>query len=361
MKSEHVTHSVCELRSSGWNSTPKQSGIYWWFFDPSCLDLFGINEHCGHPLKLRTNESEKLCLYVGIAKNLRQRIKWHAEQPLRQSALRSGFISTFRKTLLALNKIDYATGFEQINQFMDGLDLRWETTPSPELAKAIEAKELGGEYDFPLNIQGNKSTELKPFIRYLKQQRKEYKDRHLAPKAAPSKTANLRPAKTTAFPIFQSRAKQTGESDRQIYLVSCVGKKLPKASPAKDLYISSWFKKARSYVESQGVEWFILSAKYGLIRPEQVIEPYELTLNRMKKPERKQWADSVFNQLQDHVAPAQSVTFLAGQKYREFLEIWLQHNSIDVDVPMKALGIGKQLKWLSDSELKLANDRLRRR
>ena len=106
---------------------------------------------------------------------MRQRIKWHAEQPLRQSALRSGFISTFRKTLLALNEIEYATGFEKINQFMDGLDLHWQVTPSLDAAKALETEELAGGYRFPLNIQGNKHAALKPFIRYLKQRRKEYK------------------------------------------------------------------------------------------------------------------------------------------------------------------------------------------
>lgn len=35
-------------------------------------------------------------------------------------------------------------------------------------------------------------------------------------------------------------------------LVSCVSKKLPDPTPAKDLYVSDWFQKARAFVEAQG-------------------------------------------------------------------------------------------------------------
>ena len=90
-------------------------------------------------------------MYVGIAKNLNERVRWHAEQPLKQSALRSGFISTFRKTLLALNGIDYATGFDRINDFMDDLDIAWRTTISREAACEIEEGELNGDFHYPLN------------------------------------------------------------------------------------------------------------------------------------------------------------------------------------------------------------------
>ena len=178
--------SLAELRSNGWKSVPPEPGIYWWFFPSSCLSQFRISEHCDEQtLNLRTYQNVKVCLYVGIAKSLNERMKWHAEQPLKQSALRSGFLSTFRKTLLALNGIDYATGFDEINLFMDGLDVTWRTTSSIDAAKELEAAELTGGYQFPLNIQGNKSPVLKPFIRFLKQQRKEYVTQFLDERVAP--------------------------------------------------------------------------------------------------------------------------------------------------------------------------------
>jgi hypothetical protein len=48
-------------------------------------------------------------------------------------------------------------------------------------------------------------------------------------------------------------------------------------------------------VESAGGPWFILSAKYGLVDPGQVIEPYEMTLNRMGRRERQAWAERVLH------------------------------------------------------------------
>lgn len=65
-----------------------------------------------------------------------------------------------------------------------------------------------------------------------------------------------------------------------ICLVSCVGTKRATPTPAKDLYQSDWFTKARTYAKSIG-SWFILSAKYGVVHPDEVIEPYEMTLNAM--------------------------------------------------------------------------------
>ena len=76
-----------------------------------------------------------------------------------------------------------------------------------------------------------------------------------------------------------------------LYLVSCVSKKKDKKTPAKDLYVSDWFRKARTYVELSGHPWFILSAEYGLLDPGEVIEPYERTLNKMPIRERRAWAE----------------------------------------------------------------------
>jgi hypothetical protein len=48
-------------------------------------------------------------------------------------------------------------------------------------------------------------------------------------------------------------------------LVSCVKDKLDHPAPAKDLYTSDLFRKARGYAERVGVPWFILSSEHGLV------------------------------------------------------------------------------------------------
>jgi hypothetical protein len=67
-------------------------------------------------------------------------------------------------------------------------------------------------------------------------------------------------------------------------------------------------------------QWYILSAKYGLLNPAMVVGPYNETLNNMRKSERTQWARDVENDLRSLLHPGDRVVFLAGQKYREFLE-----------------------------------------
>lgn len=131
-----------------------------------------------------------------------------------------------------------------------------------------------------------------------------------------------------------------------IYLVSCVGLKRNEPSLARDLYISSWFSKARRYVETTSCPWFILSAEYGLVRPDQMIAPYERTLNAMRIVDRRQWANRVIVQLDEAIPDLVRAVFLAGGRYREFVARHLLDHGVEVDVPMAGLRIGEQLSWL---------------
>ena len=135
---------------------------------------------------------------------------------------------------------------------------------------------------------------------------------------------------------------------KALWLVSCVKTKRSSPCRAEDLYSSAWFVKARAYAERQDCPWRILSAKYGLVRPEAVIEPYEKTLKKMGAAERREWAERVLAQLEPELAGIDAVVFLAGQSYREFLEGPLRNRGLDVRVPMEGLSQGRQLSWLND-------------
>lgn len=134
---------------------------------------------------------------------------------------------------------------------------------------------------------------------------------------------------------------------RTVTFVSCVATKLSEPAPARDLYTSPWFRKARLYAERSAAPWFVLSAAYGLVSPDQVISPYDETLNHMPVVSRRRWSESVLAALAV-TAPAMEVAILlAGRRYREFLQGGLENRSVEVDVPMRGMGIGKQLAWLS--------------
>ncbi len=133
---------------------------------------------------------------------------------------------------------------------------------------------------------------------------------------------------------------------KQIFLVACVKEKKSGRVPAKDLYQSTWFKKARTYVEPYQAPWFILSAKHGLLSPDKKIAPYNETLNDMGVQERRDWADCVKAQMCEGLPPAKKVVILAGKKYRENLLKFLCCRFACIEIPMEGMGIGEQLAWL---------------
>lgn len=132
---------------------------------------------------------------------------------------------------------------------------------------------------------------------------------------------------------------------KKIILISCVKTKLQKKTKAKELYISSWFKKSYQYaLMYKPDKIFILSAKYGLVRPDQKIKPYELTLKTMKKNERQKWANKVMSVLKKKTnLEKDHFVILAGVDYREFLTPKL----VNYEVPMEGLSQGNQMKFLN--------------
>ena len=131
----------------------------------------------------------------------------------------------------------------------------------------------------------------------------------------------------------------------RVFLVSCVSKKRLAAAPSREFYVSPWFLAVRRYVEASGDPWYVLSAKYGLVAPGQVLAPYDETLNKMKIAERRAWANRAIAQMDQLMPSVRTVVVFAGTRYREFLMDYLKRRWA-VEVPMEGLRIGKQLQWL---------------
>jgi len=133
---------------------------------------------------------------------------------------------------------------------------------------------------------------------------------------------------------------------KRVALVSCAARKVSRAVQTQDLYDSDLFRKSRAWAQQNADSWFILSALHGLLPPDKVTAPYDVTLNRMPRAERQAWADRVMTELENQITPGDTVLFLAGAKYREDLHLLLEAAGFRVEVPMRGLGIGRQLAWL---------------
>lgn len=132
---------------------------------------------------------------------------------------------------------------------------------------------------------------------------------------------------------------------RKVVLISCVSKKLLHKVKAMDLYTSLLFKLNLKFAESLKPDAiYILSAKYGLLNLDTVIEPYDITLNEMSSDQRKTWAQIVLEQLKEHAdLKKDHFILLAGQNYRKYLTPHIA----SYEVPLAGLPIGKQLQYLS--------------
>ena len=129
-----------------------------------------------------------------------------------------------------------------------------------------------------------------------------------------------------------------------VVLISCASKKLLRAAKAQDLYRSPLFRLQLKYAMSlKANSIFILSAKHGLVDLDTTLAPYDATLNTMKPREVEAWAGRVFEKL-EKTADIKCDTFvmLAGERYRKYLVPRLAN----VQIPLRGLGIGKQLQFL---------------
>lgn len=138
-----------------------------------------------------------------------------------------------------------------------------------------------------------------------------------------------------------------------IVLVSCGKKKKNVPSRADQLYISPLFKKSRLYAIQVSDKWFIMSAKHGLLRPNEIIEPYDLSLSDVPKIEKNLWADNVCHQLLESAPNIEKVILLGGADYTEPLRNKLSSSGLRVETPLVNLSLGKRLSWLSSKTKKV--------
>jgi Family of unknown function (DUF6884) len=145
---------------------------------------------------------------------------------------------------------------------------------------------------------------------------------------------------------------------RRVGLIGCGAAKRDRSAPARELYVGPLFRAARAYVEATCDTWGILSAKHWALLPDEIIEPYDLSLSSLAADHLHHWAlvtrTAISNKfLVDPAAPAWSqelrertlFVVVAGRRYRtpfqwgdmHWTSPWTEHGD---------MGIGRQLAWL---------------
>lgn len=133
-------------------------------------------------------------------------------------------------------------------------------------------------------------------------------------------------------------------------LLGCVSQKRDLPMPAKDLYRSELFRRRRRYAEASGVPWWIVSAEYGLVDPDQVIAPYDTRIARLPASVRQRLAESVASGLERQIGPlaGKALEIHAGEDYVQAVGPALRRRGALVTRPLQGLRIGEQLAWYGE-------------
>lgn len=132
-----------------------------------------------------------------------------------------------------------------------------------------------------------------------------------------------------------------------VYLVGCSDTKRVGPCLARELYTGDLFLKARAYVQARQAEWYILSAKYGLLHPDDPVDYYNLHIRGLSLAQRRAWAERVRAAMTERDLMAHPLICFAGKTYRTALEL---PPGVHVEAPLEGLGIGQQLGWFKARE-----------
>ena len=140
----------------------------------------------------------------------------------------------------------------------------------------------------------------------------------------------------------------------KIILIGCGKSKVNHREAARDLYTGSLFVARRKHAELSGNAWFIISAKYGLTRPEVMLDPYDLKISQLPILDRYAWAmhtaAELLDDLPDSIDTAKMlrevvVEVHAGADYAELLRDPILAAGMSFSWPVKGMSQGEQMQY----------------
>jgi len=132
-------------------------------------------------------------------------------------------------------------------------------------------------------------------------------------------------------------------------LISCSKSKGGHRDLARNMYVSPLYRKSIIVAEGWGLPFSILSAKHGLLDPDEMIEPYDLTLTGATKQFKSEWAHKVDRQIRNTIDRKKRLIVLAGDDYYTPLTEAGMNDPLNYVAPMRGLALGNRLVFLNQS------------
>ncbi|MGY1709091.1 DUF6884 domain-containing protein [Geodermatophilus sp. SYSU D00758] len=159
-------------------------------------------------------------------------------------------------------------------------------------------------------------------------------------------TSDWSPAGRGATAPVEPAPGPASVSSTRVVLVGCSSSKASAARPAAELFTGAAFMKARDLARSSGAHWYVLSAKFGLLDPAEVVAPYDVYLPDQPASYRAAWGAWVVAQLGvRHELSGAVVEVHAGRAYCDPLRAPLAAVGATLVEPLAGLKQGERLAW----------------
>ena len=121
----------------------------------------------------------------------------------------------------------------------------------------------------------------------------------------------------------------------RVVLVGSSGAVAGSPRPARELFESDGFARAREHALRSGRRWFVLSAKHGLLDPHDVVGPFDVLFGDQPAGYRAAWAEWVVVQLADRVRlPGTTVEVHGGVDFAQALKAPLARRGARTEIPL---------------------------
>lgn len=147
----------------------------------------------------------------------------------------------------------------------------------------------------------------------------------------------------------------------RVGFIACAKTKASFAMPAGALYASPLYRKSLLAALDLSDRVYILSAKHGVLDPQTLIEPYDLTLKTIPRSQRQEWGREAGKRLDEILSRRDIVTLICGEEYIEPLRPDLERIGVSVEEPLGRLSLGQRLQRLAvlNGEAKLRQQAIR--
>lgn len=140
-----------------------------------------------------------------------------------------------------------------------------------------------------------------------------------------------------------------------VAIITCGLKKKKVAAPAQDFYTGTSFRVYCTYVSENFKNWVILSAKYGMVLPSQVLEPYDTYIKDLSAEDKRILMNRFICSLKDTFPKAGKFIFFVSDAYKKAILEVISGYNISVEFPFEGLRFGQKLQFMRTGNSSILN------